>query len=348
MNNDFIVPERLKPGDKVAVIAPSSGLAAVFPHVYELGIKRIKEVLSLDPVEFPTTKGKNNSPEARAKDIHEAFADPSIKAIISTIGGNDQIRVIPLLDPELIKSNPKIFCGYSDNTNLHLYLWNLGLVSYYGGSVLVQFAMQGKMHDFTVEYMKKALFEPEIGSIRPSEMFTDYDLEWSDESNLLKERPMMKNNGWDWQQNSNKVVTGRLWGGCVESIAMNLMANRSIPPREKLKGGVLFLETSEELPSSSFVHEFMMSLGERGMLQQFAGVLVGRPKSQYRVQIPHGGQDVYINEQKQAILSAMNIYLPDAPIVFGLNFGHTDPQMMLPSGGIAKIDAGAKTVEFGY
>ena len=120
----FKQPPSLKPGDKVAIISPSSGLPHVFPWVYEQGLNRIKEVFELDPIEFSTARQTpeylSNSPKARAEDINAVFSDPSIKAIIASIGGNDQIRILPYLNKEVISANPKVFMGYSDCTNLHL------------------------------------------------------------------------------------------------------------------------------------------------------------------------------------------------------------------------------------
>ena len=100
----------------------------------------------------------SQNPKARAEDINTAFADPSIKGIIATIGGNDQIRILPYLDKKIISANPKIFMGYSDCTNLHLFLWNLGIISYYGGAIMTQFAMGGGMQEYTINSIKKAAF----------------------------------------------------------------------------------------------------------------------------------------------------------------------------------------------
>ena len=79
-----------------------------------------------------------STPQERADDIHAAFADPDIKAVIASIGGDDQITVLPLLDRELIRANPKPFFGFSDNTNLLGYLWNTGIVGYHGASVMMR------------------------------------------------------------------------------------------------------------------------------------------------------------------------------------------------------------------
>src|SRR5438552_1419608 len=98
-------PPYLNPGDKVAIVSPSEGCAFLFPWVYEQGIRRIKEQFQLEPIEFPTAckspEYLAKNPKARADDINQAFADTSIKAIIATIGGSDQIRILPYLDKEI-------------------------------------------------------------------------------------------------------------------------------------------------------------------------------------------------------------------------------------------------------
>ena len=111
-------PPKPRPGDKVAVLSPSAGVPALFPDVFELGLRRLRETFDLVPVEYPTTRVLGASAQARADDIHAAFADPEIKAVLASIGGDDQITVVPLLDDDLLRDNPKPFFGYSDKTIL--------------------------------------------------------------------------------------------------------------------------------------------------------------------------------------------------------------------------------------
>ena len=249
----LLLPERLQRGDKVAIVTPSFGCPALFPGVYELGLERIRNVFNLEPIEFPNTRRSpeylTKHPEARADDINAAFADASIKAIIATIGGNDEIRILPFLDQQLIQKNPKIFLGYSDNTNIHLMLWNLGIISYYGGNVLSTFGMQHSMHDYTIDYIHKALFERSIGEIYPATEWTDADLDWAEPQNLLKERPMYKGNGWKWHNSAHKKVKGRLWGGCLEVLDLHLAVRSYLPPLESFRDTILYIETSEEMPT---------------------------------------------------------------------------------------------------
>src|SRR5258705_13242212 len=95
-------PPKPRPGDRVAVLSPSAGLPGLFPDVYELGLRRLRSVFELEPVEYPTTRVMNASAEDRATDLHAAFADPSITAVLTSIGGEDPItRLRPLRDRPL-------------------------------------------------------------------------------------------------------------------------------------------------------------------------------------------------------------------------------------------------------
>ena len=341
----------LQPGDKIAIISPSAGVPYLFPWVYEQGLRRIREVFHLDPVEFPTalqsSEYLSKNPQARADDINRAFSDPSIKAIIATIGGNDQIRILPYLDKKVIAASPKLFMGYSDCTNLHLFLWHLGIRSCYGGSVMTQFAMGGEMHSYTVDAIKRALFAPSIGEVHPSLEWNDVDLDWADPQNLTKKRPLHKGSGWEWHNNTKGKVEGKLWGGCLEVLDLHLSVRRYLPSVEQLKGSILFLETSEEMPGSGFVYRFLAALAELGFLQAFQAILMAYPKAESLGMKPPEGREVFILNQHNAVKKALSDYGIDIPVIFNMNFGHTDPQMMIPSGGIAVIDSVKKTVCFG-
>jgi muramoyltetrapeptide carboxypeptidase LdcA involved in peptidoglycan recycling len=117
-------PPKPQRGDAIAVLSSSWGGQAGFPLPFELGLARLRDEFGLRPVEYPTSRAARASPAERAKDLHSAFGDPEIKAVLTSIGGEDEIKVLRHLDPEVLAANPKPFFGYSDNTNLHLFLWN--------------------------------------------------------------------------------------------------------------------------------------------------------------------------------------------------------------------------------
>ncbi|MGH3748183.1 MAG: LD-carboxypeptidase, partial [Micromonosporaceae bacterium] len=170
-------PPKPKPGDKVAVLSPSRGLPELFPDVYELGLRRLREEIQLEPVEYPTTRRMASSPADRARDIHAAFSDPEITSVMASIGGDDQITVLPYLDPGLLRANPKPFFGYSDNTNLLTYLWQLGIVGYHGGSVMVHLG-RGVTHPYSIESLRTALFTSGEVEIKPAGESTDESIGW--------------------------------------------------------------------------------------------------------------------------------------------------------------------------
>ena len=348
----FVTPPPLERGDRIAVVAPSSGAAAEVPHVYERGLQRLREVFDLEPVEFPTTTKDSEylaaHPEERARDIEEAVSDPEIRGVVATIGGDDQVRILKYLDPDVLREHPTRFFGYSDSTNLALYLWNLGIVSYQGPAVMVQLAMGGGIHEYTVEGVERAFFEESIGSVEPAERFTDETLDWANPANLERAPEIEDSPGWRWHDPADSgPVTGRLWGGCLEIISMQLMAGRYLPDPARLDGAVLFFETSEELRAASWVKEVLLSMGERGLLERFDAVLVGRAKTRtHRENPPLEERAAHRSRQRETIREVLEIYNLEIPVVFEFDCGHTDPIVPVPIGAEATVDPREERIVF--
>ncbi|RBI61037.1 LD-carboxypeptidase [halophilic archaeon] len=348
--SDWVVPPSLEPGDEVAVVSPGTSLAEKYPHVYELGLERLEERFGLVPVEFPTATADPewlyDNPEARARDVMDAFADPDIRGVVTTIGGYDQVRILKHLDPEVLAENPTRFYGISDNTNVEIVLWNEGVVSFYGGTLFTEFAMQGSMHDYTVEYLERALFSDSLGELRPAERFTDEDLDWADPETLDERREMEPNPGWTWRGGDERV-TGRTWGGCLSVVDQQLSVDRYVPDPDALDGAVLLLETSEELPSAMDVRWTMTAMGERGLLERFDAVLVGRAKARsLDVERSPEERAAYRERQRETVAEVVAEYNPDAPVVFDLDFGHTAPVAPVPVGGEVTVDPAEERIEF--
>src|SRR3989344_458264 len=268
---------KLKKGDKVAILSPSFAAPGKWPRVYELCLKRIREILELEPVEFPTTKKLGASKEERTKDLISAFENKEIKGVISSLGGDDQITYIQNLPKEPFVNNPKPFFGYSDNTHFENFLWLNGIPSFYGGSLFVQFAEQGKMNSYTIKYLKHALFNEGEIELEASKEYNDIGLDWENPENLNKSRLYEPNDGWSWDGVQN--AEGISWGGCVESIDELLRHDMNIPSLSDFENIILLTETSEEIPSADYVRRVYRALGERGILKRVKGLLVGRPKA---------------------------------------------------------------------
>jgi muramoyltetrapeptide carboxypeptidase LdcA involved in peptidoglycan recycling len=332
----------------VAVVSPSAGLPEVLPLPYELGLARLREEFGLDVVEYPTTRRMGATPAQRAADLHAAFADPRVKAVISSIGGDDQITVLPLLDDELLRANPKPFFGYSDCTNLLAHLWNLGIVGYHGGSVMVEFGRPGALNPVTEASLRAALFGSGPYELVPSGEFTDQGRRWEDPATFDSPPVMEPSAGWSWHR-PDRVVEGPSWGGNLETLSGLLTADRDIRPPRAYEGCVLFLETSEELPSDEEVHRILRTMGERGMLRRFPALLMGRAKSwSFERPLPPDRRAAHRARQRAAVLRAFGTYAPDTMIVFDVDLGHTDPQQVIPYGGRVRVDGPARTITVTY
>lgn len=335
---EFVKLPKLKKGDKVAIVSPSFAAPGKWPSVYELGLQRVREVFDLVPVEFPVTKKLGASKDERMKDLIDAFANKEIKAVIASLGGDDQVTYIKNLPKEPFISNPKPFFGYSDNSHFENHLWLSGIPSFYGGNLFTEFAMQGEMDEFTVKYLKYAFFEDGEYELEASAVFNDIGLSWDDKTLLNQRRRYEPNDGWYWD--GARSVEGATWGGCVESIDEMLRHVTLIPSIEQFGEVILFMETSEEIPPSDYVMRVFRALGERGILQSIRGLIMGRPKA-WEFTKPRSDEEKtnYKRKQRETVLDVVRQYNQDIPVIQNVDFGHTAPQICLPAGSKMRIDA---------
>ncbi|MEU2614782.1 S66 peptidase family protein [Micromonospora sp. NPDC007271] len=340
-------PPKPRPGDRVAVVSPSAGLPGLFPHVYELGLRRLREEFGLEPVEYPTTRQLGADPRDRARDLTAAFADPTITAVLATVGGEDLITVTPYLDDEVLAANPKPYYGYSDNTNVLNHLYRLGLVAYHGGSVLVHLGRPGKPHPLTFDSLRAALFTSGWYELTPAAEWGDQPNDWRDPETLAYEPVMFPGEGWRWQGPAT-VMQGRTWGGNLEILHWLMAADR-VPSPAELAGSVLLVETSEELPSATEVFRILRNMGERGLLAGFPAIVVGRAKA-WDFDRPHTPEQrrEFADDQRDAVMRAVATYNPDAVVVLDVDLGHTDPQLIIPYGGEIRVDAVERRISVRY
>jgi len=241
--------------------------------------------------------------------------------------------VLRRLDPDVLQANPKAFFGYSDNTNLLLYLWNLGIIGFHrriddGAPCAARTPPPG---DAGVG--AQCLVRAGGGSALTRGRDDRRESELGDPGGLDVEMAMRPGPGWTWA-GDRRVVTGPNWGGCLEILDSHLRANRYLLAPRAYAGCVLLLQTSEEMPGAEYVYRMLMGMGERGMLEQFAAVVVATPKAWD----PQVGQSLsrraqFAADQRASILRALDEYNPGVPTVFGLDFGHTDPQVVIPMAG---------------
>ena len=330
----LIKPQGLKRGDKVATVSLSWGGAGDSDILwrYYQGKKRLEEEFGLQVIEMDNTlKGTeylNNHPEKRAEDLMNAFKDSTIKGIFSCIGGEESIRLLPYIDFEIIKRNPKIFIGYSDTTANHMMCLKAGISSFYGPAILSEFAENVKMFDYTKHWIDKVLFNNEtIGEIKASSDWTSEYLPW-EEKNKLTQRKTQPSNGTEVLQGSGKV-RGHLIGGCMDVLEM-IKGTSIWPDKSQWEGAILFLETSEDMPEPKYFEYWLRNYGSQGILEKVNGIIFGKPYD-----------NRFYEEYKNAIIKVVReeMKLDNLPIMCNLNFGHTAPMMVLPYGAMAEIDA---------
>lgn len=333
--------KKIKKNDRVAIVSPSSPVAGVFPWVFEQGLERLRTIFNLEPVVMPHCLNTKATQANKASDLHEAFTNSEIQAVISCTGGNDQIQLIKLLDAKIFRDNPKPFFGYSDNTHLCNFLYGNGVKSFYGGSLLSQFAMQHQMCQETIDSLNWALFDSsDWFDIKAASYCIDEDHPWDDPKYLSIPRIREPNDdGLVFE--GTQTAEGILWGGCLECLS-DLMRVHERVPRD-FSDIVIFLETSEEIPSHELVRRFMVSLGEAGILSQIQGLIVGRPKTWFfDNKMAMADKRVYRQKQAEIISAVMKSYNASIPVVMNVGIGHTDPQLVLPYGGRVKINGSNK------
>ncbi len=335
-------PEKLKKGDKVALVSLSSGIAGdeKFNHKYELGKKRIIEEFGLKIIEMENSlKGSKylkNHPEKRAKDLMDAFKDETIKAIFCNIGGDDTIRLLPYIDFNVISNNPKIFMGYSDATINHFMMNKAGIVSYYGPSVMAEFGENCKMHDYTKQSIIKTLFENSIqNKIYSSNKWTSECLSWLNKNNdAIERKTKQEKHKIEILQGQNDIE-GELIGGCIDTFHMFI--GSSIWSCIDWNNKVLFLETSEDKPEPNFIAQLLRNPLFVEALSKVKGILIGKPVD-----------ETYYDEYKNTILSVIKneMALDKVFIGYNYNFGHTAPMAIMPIGIKVKIKIKDGSIEF--
>ena len=182
--------------------------------------------------------------EQRLSDLHAAFTDPGIDGIVCTRGGWGSAELLPHLDVELIRANPKAFVGYSDHTSLHNWLSReVGLTSFYGPMVASDFAR--------AEGFDAASWGHVFGG----------DANWS----------LTANDGLRMLREG--VAEGTLAGGCLSIFAESLGTPYAALPASAEEPRILFLEDVGTKPYQW--DRMLLHLRYAGMLEHVSGIVFG-------------------------------------------------------------------------
>ncbi|MBR4578743.1 MAG: LD-carboxypeptidase [Oscillospiraceae bacterium] len=339
----MIKPKHLSPGDEVAIVSLSSGILGEDWAIHKLRIarERLEKDYGLRVRVMPNAlRGVDylyRHPEARAADLMEAFSRPEIRGVFSAIGGEDTIRLLPYVDLDVLKKNPKIFTGFSDTTSNHFMLYKAGLISYYGASVMTNFAEYGAINPYTAAAIRDTLFEPKpVLPIQSAPYWHDDEDEripWCEE-NMHRAFPYHPEEiGYELLQGIG-VREGELLGGCLD-VFVELLGTSLWPARKEWEGKILFLETSEEDMNCDILCMLLRNLAAQGVLDAVEGILVGKPARRSKYE-PY--KEIF---RKVVGLEAGR---PELPILYNVNIGHANPITVLPIGVRARLDAEHKAL----
>lgn len=317
-----IIPECLKKGDEIRIVAPSRNANILSDETIEIAKS------TLESMGFVVTFGKSirncfdslydtASIEDRVNDLMEAFKDKNVKGILTVIGGFNVNQIIEHLDYDVIKNNPKVICGYSDITALLVSITaKTGLVTYYGP----HFSTFGikKDNDFTIECFNKMIKNNEVVSVVPSNKWSN-DMWFIDQEN----REFIKNDGMEIITSGK--ASGTILGGNL--CTLNLLQGTEFFPN--YDGDIILFIEDDGMAADNFLKEFdrnLISLIQAIGRNKIKGIVVGRAELNCHMTIDKWNH--LFNDKG----------LDNIPIVVNADFGHTNPMLTIPLGGSAEIN----------
>lgn len=334
---ETIVPPALQKGDTIAFVSPSSRVNTLFA-------RRIQKATSFFQNHGFTVKVIYNESlpsdhlsaiRLRCSELHSAFADSDVKAIICTIGGISANELLPHLDYDLIRKNPKVFCGYSDITILHhAFFTQCGLRTFYGPAVIPEFGETDRPMEFIANNFFKTVMEKvERHSIPRSATHILEFKNWLSAEEADEPRALIPAPQWKWLKCGK--VQGRIYGGCLPSL-VQLFGTKYLPD---YTGRILLLELPEgDKPGVPFSLDFarsaMADLRNAGILEKVAGMVIGRPYM-YDEKMTTAFEKMVVDQS----------YGLNIPILASVDTGHSDPMLTLPLDAMVSLDSSAEESE---
>ncbi|MDQ5885693.1 MAG: hypothetical protein QG628_90 [Patescibacteria group bacterium] len=313
-----IFPDKLKRGDEVRVIAPALSLNIISQDVRDIAKRRF------DELGLKLTFGKNvdecdefmsSSVQSRVADLHEAFADKNVKAVLTVLGGHNSNQILRDIDWDIVKNNPKILCGYSDITTLNNAIYaKTGLVTYLGLHYST-FGME-KFFEETLEYFKKCVFSDGPVNVVPSK-------DWNDDEWYLDQQNRMLKPNVGWKVINEGSASGTLIGGNL--CTLNLLQGTEFMPT--LKESILFIEDDSESKLINFDRN-LVSLIQQPGFDGVRGIVIGRFQKDSNVDLDLLAKSIHNKKE-----------LDGLPVIANVDFGHTKPMITFPVGGQVEIDA---------
>ncbi|MEC0182937.1 LD-carboxypeptidase [Paenibacillus peoriae] len=309
---------KLKTGDEIRILSPSRSLSIISEKDRLIARQKLEQlgfVVSFSQHVLENDDFASSSIASRVADLHEAFVDPKVKGILTSIGGYNANQLLAHLDYELIGAHPKRLCGYSDITALsHAIYAKTGLITYAGPHFSTFAMLQG--NEYTTAYFQRLMLEEGSIQIQASP-------EWSDDTWYLdQDKRIFHRNAGPYAIHEGEAQ-GTIVGGNL--CTLNLL--QGTPYMPSLEGSILFVEDNYESSPATFDRDLQSLLHQPGF-DQVRGIVIGRFQ-----QASHMTKELL----RQIISSKEE--LASIPVIADADFGHTTPQFTYPIGGEASICA---------
>lgn len=319
----------LKRNDTIAVFSPSAAATYKFPKRY----KRGKEYLKKAGYRFHegSLTGafdfyRSGSIQERVKELNDLIQNPEIRCIMSSIGGMNSNALLPYIDYEALKKDPKIIVGYSDVTAVLLGIYaQTGIPTFYGPAVVASFGEYPPLVDQTFDYFKSVLEEgaqyPQ--TIKNPEQWTDAFIDWERQT----EAKILTNNKLITL--SEGKVTGRLIGGNLSTM-MGIWGSPYMP--EIKNGDILLIEDC--MKDAATVERGFAFLKINGVFEKIGGLILGKHEK---------FNDLGTGRRPYEILLEV-MGKPQIPVLAEYDCCHTHPMITLPIGGQITLDANEQSL----
>jgi muramoyltetrapeptide carboxypeptidase len=322
---DPMFPRKLSPGDEIRIVAPSASLGIVSEQTQAVARRNLTALglrVSFGAYCRERDDFNSSSVESRIADLHAAFADPNVTAILSAIGGFNCNQLLRRLDFGLIRAHPKILCGFSDITALGAAIYARTGLATYSGPHFSTFGME-KGLEYTLDYFRKCLMQSGPFDVAPSEVWSD-DEWYRNQQN----RCFIPNDGFQILHAGE--AEGILIGGNLCTLNL-LQGTEYMPP---LAGNILLLEDDYESKPRHFDRDLQSLIHQPGF-EKVSGLVFGR--------FQNGSE---MTAGKLAGIVESKPELKGIPVISGADFGHTTPQLTFPIGGRGRLVAENGGVRF--
>jgi muramoyltetrapeptide carboxypeptidase len=329
MRQDLIRPTRLSAGGTIGLISPADSADVFDSEIWQIGERRMSaKGYRIQVGQFVFTRWAHSTapPRDRAHDLMSMVLDPAVDVVMAVLGGFNSHQLLPYLDYQVIRENPKPIIGFSDITALTNGIYAKTGVVTFVGPVFGTFC-QPDLPPYTEQAFEKIIVK---GKDRVTLIASD---RWADDAWHLK--PGYGPRNWHPNPGWTTFCAGRACGPAVGGNLPSLLVLAGTPYMPSFEGAILMLEEDETATPAVF-DRGLTQLRHMGVFDRISGLVFGRFPSA----VHFGSQQAFTDILENALEGT------SFPVVAGADFSHTDPLMTIPLGVATELDTAAAHITF--